>query len=47
MASRALETGTLNDSLIEKYSRDGQLIVNDFEPKQLRQEVGKVVFFQG
>jgi len=37
MASRTLETGTLNDSLIEKYSRDGQLIISDFEPKQIRQ----------
>ena len=37
MASRTIEIGTLNDSLIEKYSRDGQLIVSDFEPKQIKQ----------
>jgi len=37
MASRPLEIGTLNDIQIEEYSRDGQLIVRDFEPMQIRQ----------
>ena len=37
MAIRNLEIGTLNDSQIEEYSRDGKLFVSDFEPKQIRQ----------
>jgi len=37
MASHPLEIGTLNDTQIEDHSRNGQLIVNDFEPAQIRQ----------
>lgn len=37
MASRPLEIGTLNDTLIEQYSRDDQLIVSDFDPNQIKQ----------